>query len=367
MESSAWRAVAAFRWLTLVYAVTLNLDDLGRVAGPEWTIATLAVMAGWSVFGTVAYARPAWRKWPLLVADMAVTCATILATLRVETPERIAVGELTVPTVWAATVVLAWALRWEVVGGLLGTVCVAAANIVVDGGTPTRATVHSLVLVLLAGVVVGYVMEIIRRTERVVAEVLRVQGAAAERERLSRRIHDGVLQVLSLVRRRGLELGGDSAELGRLAGEQEVALRSLVGSDPPHLRGDGLVDLLGDLGAVRSARVQVSGPAGPVLVPGAVADELTAAVGAALHNVREHVGPDAEAWVLVEETDVEILVTVRDDGPGIPPGRLAVAAADGRLGVAQSIRGRLRDLGGSARLTSAPGEGTEVELRVPRR
>jgi signal transduction histidine kinase len=48
------------------------------------------------------------------------------------------------------------------------------------------------------------------------------------------------------------------------------------------------------------------------------------------------------------------------------PGRLAEAAADGRLGVAQSIQGRLRDLGGTAVITSAPGEGTEVELRVPR-
>ncbi|HEV2087259.1 MAG TPA: DUF5931 domain-containing protein, partial [Cryptosporangiaceae bacterium] len=221
MESSAWRAVAAFRWLTLVYAVTINLDDLGRVSGPRWTLATLAVMVGWSVFTTLAYARPAWRRsWALPTVDMLVTCAAILATVLVETRERIAGGEYTVPSVWAATVVLVWALRWEVVGGLLGTVCVAAANIAVDGGTPTRATVHSLVLVLLAGVVVGYVIEIIRRTERVVAQVLRVQGAAAERDRLSRQIHDGVLQVLSMVRRRGLELGGDSAELGRLAGEQ---------------------------------------------------------------------------------------------------------------------------------------------------
>ncbi|HEV2088335.1 MAG TPA: ATP-binding protein, partial [Cryptosporangiaceae bacterium] len=151
------------------------------------------------------------------------------------------------------------------------------------------------------------------------------------------------------------------------AGEQEEALRSLVGSHQPRLRDDGLVDLLDDLARFRSPHVKVSSPAGPVLVPGVVADELTAAVGAALHNVREHVGPEARAWVLVEETDAEVLVTVRDDGPGIPPGRLESAAADGRLGVAQSIRGRLRDLGGSARVTSAPGEGTEVELRVPRR
>jgi signal transduction histidine kinase len=63
---------------------------------------------------------------------------------------------------------------------------------------------------------------------------------------------------------------------------------------------------------------------------------------------------------------VEAVVTVRDEGPGIPPGRLAEAAAQGRLGLAQSVLGRVRDLGGTVEVVTAPGEGTEVELRVPR-
>jgi signal transduction histidine kinase len=49
----------------------------------------------------------------------------------------------------------------------------------------------------------------------------------------------------------------------------------------------------------------------------------------------------------------------------MPAGRLAEAAADGRLGVAQSIRGRIRDLGGRVSIVSAPGEGTEIEMTVP--
>ncbi|SCE51271.1 Histidine kinase-, DNA gyrase B-, and HSP90-like ATPase, partial [Streptomyces sp. DvalAA-14] len=73
------------------------------------------------------------------------------------------------------------------------------------------------------------------------------------------------------------------------------------------------------------------------------------------------------AWILVEDEADAVLVTVRDDGPGIAAGRLAAAADEGRLGVAQSIRGRLRDLGGSARWVSPPGQGTEVELRLPKR
>ena len=58
--------------------------------------------------------------------------------------------------------------------------------------------------------------------------------------------------------------------------------------------------------------------------------------------------------------------TARDDGPGIGPGRLDEARHEGRLGVSESICGRMADLGGSARLVTAPGEGTEWELRVAR-
>ncbi|HLL34496.1 MAG TPA: ATP-binding protein, partial [Streptomyces sp.] len=82
--------------------------------------------------------------------------------------------------------------------------------------------------------------------------------------------------------------------------------------------------------------------------------------------VRRHAGERARAWILVEDEPDEVIVTVRDDGPGIPEGRLAQAEGEGRLGVALSIRGRLRDLGGSAELVSVPGQGTEVELRVPK-
>ncbi|NEB79053.1 sensor histidine kinase, partial [Streptomyces sp. SID14478] len=95
--------------------------------------------------------------------------------------------------------------------------------------------------------------------------------------------------------------------------------------------------------------------------------ELAAAVSAALDNVRRHAGEGAHTWILVEDEPDAVVVTVRDDGPGIPEGRLAQAEGEGRLGVAQSIRGRLRDIGGTAELISVPGQGTEVELNVPRK
>ena len=131
------------------------------------------------------------------------------------------------------------------------------------------------------------------------------------------------------------------------------------------------LDLSALLGRLAGPRVTLSGPGEPVTLPGPVAREVVAAVGAALDNVRAHGGPGADgqgarAWILVEDEADEVIVTVRDDGPGIPEGRLEEARRAGRLGVAHSIQGRLRDVGGSVDVVSIPGQGTEVEMRVPR-
>jgi signal transduction histidine kinase len=119
--------------------------------------------------------------------------------------------------------------------------------------------------------------------------------------------------------------------------------------------------------SAQTDRVTVSAPAQAVLLKQAAADELASAIRAALDNVRQHCGERTRAWVLVEDEPGLVTVTIRDDGPGIPDGRLVEAAAAGRLGISHSICGRLRDLGGSATIRSVPGEGTEVELRLPRR
>jgi signal transduction histidine kinase len=182
-------------------------------------------------------------------------------------------------------------------------------------------------------------------------------------------VHDGVLQVLAMVQRRGLELGGELeelAELGRLAGEQEVRLRALVQGEAALADHPAAsADLARELGALASRTVTVAVPGGAVPVPLGVAQELVAVVGACLDNVARHVGPQAPAWVLLEDLGDRLVVTVRDEGDGIPAGRLEQARAQGRLGVSESIRGRMRDLGGSASLTTAPGAGTEWELTLP--
>ncbi|CAG7571512.1 histidine kinase/DNA gyrase B/HSP90-like ATPase [Barrientosiimonas humi] len=70
--------------------------------------------------------------------------------------------------------------------------------------------------------------------------------------------------------------------------------------------------------------------------------------------------------MLLEDLGDDVVVTVRDDGLGITDERLRDAEREGRMGVRRSIVGRLADIGGEARLETAPGEGTEWELRAPR-
>jgi signal transduction histidine kinase len=111
----------------------------------------------------------------------------------------------------------------------------------------------------------------------------------------------------------------------------------------------------------------VSVPADPVLLTANVAEELYAAAVNALDNVASHAGPDAHAYVLLEDLGDSVTVSIRDDGVGIAEGRLEQAVREGRVGVAKSIVGRMNWLGGSAQLNTGPESGTEWELTVPRR
>jgi len=102
------------------------------------------------------------------------------------------------------------------------------------------------------------------------------------------------------------------------------------------------------------------------MLDSAVAAELDSAVANALANVAAHAGSDAHAFVLLEDLDDSVVVSIRDDGVGIPAGRLGQAAEEGRVGISKSIVGRMKWLGGSAKLTTGPETGTEWELTVPR-
>jgi signal transduction histidine kinase len=302
----------------------------------------------------------------MLTADLAVAAAAVLITLAVDDPARIDAGEPTLALVWPSAALLAWTLQWGWKGGLASASVLGVASFV-ERGDITRATADNVVLLLIAGLVLGYAVDLFRSSQQALDRATALEAATRERERLARSIHDGVLQTLALVERRGTELGGEGAELATAAAEQQRALRALLASTRDDAGGAAVdtVDVRALLLELESDVVTVAAPADPVLLPEQVAREMRAAVDACLANVRQHVGPEAPAWVLLEVEPDLLRVTVRDEGPGIASGRLEQAAVDGRLGVSQSIRGRVEDLGGELVVTSAPGQGTELEMRLP--
>ena len=365
-----WRAIAVFRFASLGYAVLLtaviNRADYSR---PDWAWAVIAVMTAWTVATTMAYARPDRRTRLLLSADLAVTAGLLLSTAALQYPAAMRHGVMPVTGIWVAGPVLAWAVQYGRRAGAIAALILSGCDFLLRSEKITVA-LNGVVLLLLAGVIVGHLARLAAEVEAERQHAVEAEATSRERERLARDIHDSVLQVLAMVQRRGAEAGGAAAELGRLAGQQEAALRSMVGGvlagDGPAASPPGEVDLRALVLPIESDQVTVSAPAQSVRLEKAAGGELAAAIRAAVDNVRRHCGERTRAWVLIEDEPGLVTVTVRDDGPGIAAGRLTEAAAAGRLGVSHSICGRLRDLGGSATIRSVPGEGTEVELRLPR-
>lgn len=363
--NSLWRAVAVFRIAALGYALSMAATAYQGYVRPELGWSVLAAMAVWTAVTTWAYHVPSRRTMPLLLADLAIAAAALGCSRLVIDTAALDKGAPTLTWVWVAAPVLAFA----VAKGRRYAAAAAVVLGVIDGfvrGFATEVTLNGQVVLLLAGFVMGYLRSVAGEAEQRLRQATQMEAANRERERLARSIHDSVLQALALIQRRGAELGGEAAELGQLAGEQGAVLRTLVGvgATPAHEAGE--VDLRSLLGHYATPIVSVAMPATPVPLPAGVAAEVHAAVGAALANVTAHAGTEGRAFVLIEDEEETVTVTVRDDGVGMAARTLDEAAAAGRLGVAQSIRGRIRDLAGTVTITSAPEAGTEVEMRVPR-
>jgi signal transduction histidine kinase len=352
VEDRMFRALGVLRVVVLLHAVALNLYRRDNFQHPVAGALVVAVMVAWTGVALWAYADDRRRTPWLLGLDLALAVAALALTPVVKADAFNA----SVPGFWVMGALLAWAVHWRWTGGLAAAVVLVLAD-ALSRDHLTQGNLGNEFLLLIGGPIVGFLCAELQRSAQSREDAERAAAAARERVRLGRVVHDGVLQVLALVQRGG-------GELGRLAGEQEAALRSLIRQQDMLASPSADVDLAVSLERLSGGPVQVVTPGQPVPLPGEVVAELVAAVGECLGNVARHVGAAAPAWVLLEVLPDRVVVTVRDEGPGIPAGRLEEAESEGRLGVTGSIRGRLADLGGSAAVRTAS-FGTEWELVVP--
>jgi signal transduction histidine kinase len=180
----------------------------------------------------------------------------------------------------------------------------------------------------------------------------------AERAAMAARIHDSVLQTLALVQRDA----DDAPRVRALARRQERELRRWLygrGYDGATTVADALADAVAEVEEAHLTQIELatSGDA-PLDRP---LGELVLAAREAMVNAAKHAQSD-EISVYAEVEDAAVAIYVRDRGVGFDQ---AAVAAD-RRGIAESIVGRLRAAGGSATITASPGNGTEVELTMPR-
>lgn len=364
-----YRVHALLRLVLVILTLVVNLVRLGHVDMPVLTVLCCIAMIVWTLITSWLYLDPRRRVLRVFLADLVFTLAMIIGSLWV-----VGVGPqidppLSLPGYWIAGAPLAVALwrgwRW----GLAASLTVALVDGVTSWAMRPWGWINLSVMVL-ACAAVGYIRGQLVRTTTEREQMYAVAAAMAERQRLSRIVHDGVLQVLAMVEREGPALGPRGAWLAHQSHEQELALRALLQDTAIDVNQSFPVDethanLATLLDRHATSNVTVSTPAGALLVETARAREIDAAVREALTNVARHAGPQARAWVLLEREGGDLLVSIRDNGVGSTVAAFDEAARRGRMGTRHSIHGRLHDLGGIATMRTSPGQGLEWEFRVP--
>ena len=241
----------------------------------------------------------------------------------------------------------------------LGAAILVVAGVVLFLGENTRGSATTLlapgaVAVALILVLAPWAFRLAHERDAERAARIRTE----EREELAARVHDSVLQTLALIQREP----NDARRVATLARRQERELRAWLYPDREPAAEGTLADALNTAAAemeeLHGVRIEI------VRTGDASLDErtnaLVLAAREAMANASRHSGA-AEVSVFLDAEGGRVALYVRDRGSGFDPD----AVAADRRGIAESIRGRMERVGGTARIVSAPGKGTEVELELP--
>lgn len=269
-----------------------------------------------------------------------------------------------VPPGAAAAVDVLGTRRGVLVRAIAGALLVVVGLAVLVGTSESWAAVRSgviAVVVIACGLVLAVGPWLWRLGTELVTE-RRERIRSDERAEVAAHLHDSVLQTLAMVQRRA----DQPREVVRLARKQERELRTwlLTGR---RIDRDAVAGSLGAaLGALAAELEETHGvPVEVVQVRDRDLDDglgaLLLATREAISNAQRHSGAETVS-VYCEVDPSEVTMFVRDRGRGFD--RRTVAAD--RRGIAESIEGRMGRHGGRATVRSAPGDGTEIELSMPR-
>ncbi|MFC0600134.1 ATP-binding protein [Streptomyces palmae] len=236
--------------------------------------------------------------------------------------------------------------------------------VVIQGSARHLGAVLQAALAVIVGVALLIGPYVVRLVQDLSAErTMRIR--AQERAEVAAHVHDSVLHTLTLIQRRA----EDSREVARLARAQERELRAWLykpagSAEEEPEEPDTLAE------AVRRTAAEVEDYHGVPIEVVVVGDcPLDERLGAQLQAAREAMvnaakygGQGGTVQVYAEVEGRTVFVSVRDRGPGFD----LDAVPDDRMGVRESIIGRMQRNGGTARLRSAPDGGTEVELEMER-
>jgi signal transduction histidine kinase len=342
-----------------------------------------------SAFSRLARRAPGepGRRWP--VTDIAVGVLLLFAAaalVAVHAGVDLGLQWVLPGLVLLAGVALAWSQLDEVQRGrlrdraggrtpvgllrVLGGVVLAGVGVLllvgqgtgrgVDAATLVQAVVAALAMVIgVALVLAPWWLRLVRE----LGDERAARARESERADIAAHLHDSVLQTLALIRAHSDEPG----EVARMARAQERELREWLYDDRPAPGTSLAAALRAVVAEVEDTR---SGPDGPVAidtvvvgdhVPDADTAALLQATREALVNAVVHGRPPVSLYLEVVEGSAEVFVRDRGDGFDVD------AIASDRFGVRESIVGRVRRRGGTAKVTSSPERGTEVHLVVPLR
>lgn len=352
LERGLLSGIAAFRWATLAWMVTVLAVTRHDLDEPWTAVALVGVAFAFTLTMTVWLRR--LSPW-LLRAPTAITELVIGFTL-VSADGWVYRGEhaQSFGSAWPLAGAMSLGVVVGPTGGLVAGVMLGLGRGVsehVDTRPNSSAfsLVSTAVLYAMAGGVAGLVMRRLRSAE------LQISAARA-REEVARTLHDGVLQTLAVVQRRSSD-----AELAELARDQELELRQfLFGGEPsPSDVGSALRHVVTRFQRVQGVRADLALTDDLPRLPAKTVEAVSRAVGEALTNAAKHAEP-SRVVVFAGPDDEELLCSVKDDGKGFDP----AAVVEG-VGLGRSIRGRIAEVGGRVEVDGRPGRGTEVRIWVP--